>query len=304
MMFKAPSFVGNLLKRRSTASSSSSSSSKKSSHKQRTMKKQQQQQQRSQESLGGVFATVSMHRSSNSIQSNITDSTADSAASTWSSSGSPLHHKGAPLVVPRSVSLVGGGLSRGKSTRNLLDQPATLGQVMAKARMLPPDSDYISSNHVMVNNERTNKLVQPLVRLPALDEIARTQAESMARAGQLSHQDPNELADAIHRPSTRLGENVARGSSTREMHMVMMKNASDKNNIIDGVSPALELERPKRMMAPSTCAKFTEDEQPSSTGSLGNEAGDSTNQIKTRNKLEFRIYTHAQIERNKYCLLH
>jgi len=198
-----------------------------------------------QESLGGVFTTAQHVKSLTSIHSEETDNTLHSTGSsiastesTWSSSGSPSHHQGAPLVVPRSPSVSGRSgrsamaMSRTTSLRNI-DEPATLGRVMAKARTLPHDSDYISSNHVMVNAERINKLVQPLVRMPALDDIARSQAKAMAERGELFHSDPKGLVDQIHRPSNRLGENVARGDNTRVMHTAMMKNVADRNNMID-----------------------------------------------------------------------
>jgi uncharacterized protein YkwD len=85
----------------------------------------------------------------------------------------------------------------------------------------------------MVNNDRLKNMVAPLVRLRELDSIARAHAEAMAAAGKVFHMNPQDIRSRFCRASRRLGENVARGTSIQEIHQAMMKNLSDRNNILD-----------------------------------------------------------------------
>jgi uncharacterized protein YkwD len=86
----------------------------------------------------------------------------------------------------------------------------------------------------MVNQERSKRIRAPLVRLRELDEIARDHAERMASKNSLFHSTPDELKSKFNRSSRRLGENVKRGDRIRNIHEGMMKDVSDKNNILDG----------------------------------------------------------------------
>jgi uncharacterized protein YkwD len=189
-------------------------------------------------SIGGVFATslhhLNVHKSQQSLDTRNTELSDSTMSITWSSSESPRHHKGAPLMVQRSPSLIGGLSAKQQSSRNLNHvEPISLTEAMMKAQFLPPDSDYISSNHVMINSDRIWRLTQPLVRLSLLDSIAKEQAQAMADRKELFHSEPTQLMEAIGRPSHRLGENVSSGSSVRSMHIAMQKNLADKNNMID-----------------------------------------------------------------------
>jgi len=160
----------------------------------------------------------------------------------WVSSGHRLHHKGSPLVVRRSKSLLdccvvaldSADVQRGERSDTKEPPKKTIAEIMADAFHLPTDSDYICSNHVKVNTERIDKLIQPLVRLKVLDEIAKEHAAAMAQGGELRHMDPDDIARGINRPSNRLGENVARGGTVHEIHEFMMtKSLADKNNVLD-----------------------------------------------------------------------
>lgn len=171
-------------------------------------------------STEGVFVSAcDLNNSwSNSNDSHSTDSTGPSS---WKSSGSKDHHKGSPLIV-----------SSPDSERMIQDESEELGLKMARSKKLP-GTWYFSSNHVMVNDERILRTVAPLVRLTELDDIARQHAEAMASKDRLFHMDPHDLQVAFSKHSRRLGENVARGRSIREIHEAMMSTRSDKNNILD-----------------------------------------------------------------------
>lgn len=144
-----------------------------------------------------------------------------SHTSSWKSSGSKDHHKGSPLIV-----------SSPESNRSIDDEVLELGRKMARSRHLP-GTWYFASNHIMVNQERKDKVIAPLVRLAELDSLARYHAEEMAEADRLFHSDPDALNYAFPRESRRLGENVAKGGSVAEIHDAMMKTKSQKNNILD-----------------------------------------------------------------------
>jgi hypothetical protein len=194
-------------------------------------------------SLGGVFFTDEIlsfenydKQSSISIRTDLAGSSHNSSScseSRWTSSGSPAHHKRAPLVVKRSKSLLGISHQQEDDLGKPEDEAAALGIVMARARKLPSSVACFSSNHIMINSERTKRLAQPLVRVPALDKLARSHAAGMAAAQQLYHSENVDLQDRIGKPSLRLGENVTRGATLKDMHIETMKTVADKNNIID-----------------------------------------------------------------------
>ena len=104
---------------------------------------------------------------------------------------------------------------------------------MARARKLP-GTWYYSSNHVLVNQERTRRTMAPLIRMLELDELARIHAEQMAEEDELRHAEADALRFALKDiPHRRLGENVARGESVRSIHNDMMNTLSNRNNILD-----------------------------------------------------------------------
>lgn len=140
----------------------------------------------------------------------------------WRSSGSRSHHRNAPLIAsdPDHPGQV------------IDDEAAELGVVLARSRDLPT-TWYFSSNHIMINQERTAKLIAPLKRMRELDELAREQAQRMAEAKQVFHMKFEDLHESLDVPSRRLGSNVAKGATIRKIHPAMMENRADRNNILD-----------------------------------------------------------------------
>ena len=88
----------------------------------------------------------------------------------------------------------------------------------------------------MVNQERVRRVIAPLSRLSELDSIAREHAEAMANKEKLFHSNPADISTKFQRPFRRMGENVARGKTIRDIHNQMMKNSeeitTDKYNIL------------------------------------------------------------------------
>jgi uncharacterized protein YkwD len=141
----------------------------------------------------------------------------------WKSAGSTGHNNGAPLLV-----------NNPDTNEPILDQAECLGKILVRSRRLPQTGHY-SSNHVMVNQERIKRNAAPLIRMRELDELARVQAQAMAKRGSLFHaMSPQQVRESLQdRPCRRLGENVAKGKTIREMHQSMMETTSQKNNIMD-----------------------------------------------------------------------
>lgn len=90
-----------------------------------------------------------------------------------------------------------------------------------------------SSNHVMVNQERTKWIIAPLTRLSELDDIARDHAKLMAIEQNLHHVAVSEIQSRFDRNCRRLGQNVSVGCTIRDIHQEQMKTTSDRNNILD-----------------------------------------------------------------------
>jgi Cysteine-rich secretory protein family len=176
---------------------------------------------------GGVFVSTRSLLEADELdelrKSTRTESTVSESQeqSCWSSCDKLDYHRGAPLIVTSP-----------ESGHPIDDPAAELGIVLAKSRRLPKSTTF-ASNHVMVDNERISQMVAPLVRLSELDAIARSHAEDMARKGEVFHSKPQEIRSSFCRTSRRLGENVARGTDIKAIHSCMMKNVSDRNNMLD-----------------------------------------------------------------------
>jgi hypothetical protein len=187
------------------------------------------------DTIGGVYATevcddanTKQEESFSSIESCETQSSRDSLSS-WNSSGSPDHHKGSPLLVRRAIS------QRSINPDGIeLGDAELLGRIMLRSRKLPKNNGYYSSNHVMINNERTKRMIPPLKRIPDMDELAREQAKLMAADNRLYHRDPADLTEKLGQQcGCRIGENATRGSNVQAIHNAMMDSRADRNNIID-----------------------------------------------------------------------
>lgn len=94
---------------------------------------------------------------------------------------------------------------------------------------------YYSSNHVLVNKERTRRATAPVIRNRELDEIAREHAEFMASIEEVRHANPLKIQTKLGLSGRKVGSNVAKGESIREMHKSMMKKSiTARNNILNG----------------------------------------------------------------------
>jgi hypothetical protein len=178
-------------------------------------------------SEGGVFLSVRTvpidDDCSSSVDSDTVTSTSSSKPSTsWKSTGGNYFLPRSPLIVNDPE----------KGGEPIKDEVEALGLRIARSRHLP-GTCYYSSNHVMVNQERTKRMIAPLVRMRELDEIAREHVDAMARENRAFHSNPNFVRMSFHRPAHRLGENVAKGSSIRAIHEAMLATRSDYNNIAD-----------------------------------------------------------------------
>lgn len=153
-----------------------------------------------------------------------------SATNGWRSADSPKHHANSPLIVIDSTDR--------NDEITIGDEVEQLGKVMARCQQLPGTSCF-TSNHILVNQERTRRTVAPLTRRAELDALARQHAQDMVEHGQLHHADLKALQWALSQgyneitTPRRLGENVARGRDVRSIHNDMMSIASNKNNIVD-----------------------------------------------------------------------
>ena len=165
-------------------------------------------------------SSVSSDLTSNSVESSQPPRT---PATSWKSAGSKEHNANAPLVVTNPDNL----------DEVITDEAEQLGKIIARGQKLP-GTWYYSSNHVLVNQERTRRTIKPLIRMVELDRLARIHAEQIAEEEDLRHVDADALRMALKDiPHRRLGENVARGSNVRSIHNNMMSTLSNKNNIVD-----------------------------------------------------------------------
>jgi Cysteine-rich secretory protein family len=149
----------------------------------------------------------------------------------WVSAGVKNFHNHTPLFVKPSVHL-GRNESDGISCRlHRSDEQEEFTQIMAKSRRLP-GTWYYSSGHVLVNKERVKRNIPALTRQIELDSLARDCAKAMASEGRVRHSHADEIQCKIQ-PCRRFGENVARGKSVRGIHLQMLNDDADRNNIID-----------------------------------------------------------------------
>ena len=198
-----------------------------------------------------------------------TTTTTTTAAWGWSPSDGPEFHMGSPVIGRRPSDADVNPRLAG------LDDHGMLSHVLFEARTLPRTPGPYASAHVLINSERLKRMIQPLRRCPAMDEIARRQAGVMAVAQTLQHtNDPGQLQDEIidvidkvennHNNESRhqsggdeqqhqrrfysgrhaddgqkrhrIGENVGRGKTINEIHSMMMMTTNSKNKNKNNVS--------------------------------------------------------------------
>jgi hypothetical protein len=215
------SILGKAMRQRQSALTGSKSTQKGKGRKARSLAEE------TVKSEGGVFLSVRTlptdnDSSSSSDSDTVTCSSSNSPSTSWKSTEGDSFLPRSPLVVNDPE----------KGDEPIKDELEALDLIMARSRHLPT-TWYYSSNHVLVNTERTKRTIAPLVRMRELDEIARENVDAMARVNRASHSNPNFLKLRFQRPARRLGENVAKGSSIRAIHEAMMETRSDYNNIAD-----------------------------------------------------------------------
>lgn len=139
----------------------------------------------------------------------------DGSSCSWHSSGSSDHHQGAPWIAKNF------SMRKINPDNTYLTESEMVARVVVASSSLPKSNTYLSSNHVLINDERLKRAMAPLKRSPYLDEMARAQAQAMAEADELFHSNPDKLCETITRhdeSSTRVGENVLRGASVSAIH--------------------------------------------------------------------------------------
>jgi hypothetical protein len=183
---------------------------------------------------GGYRSSLSRHAGTRRLlQEEISPCFERTSDLSWSSSRLVNHHKHTPLFVKllrRTLTREGSDGTRRVKPANV-DEIAELDQVIAKDRRLP-GTWYYSSNHILVNKERIKHNIHALTRRIELDALARERAEKMANECTIQHSDPEDIKTRLH-PCRRFGENVASGSSIRDIHKGMIRNDADRNNMLD-----------------------------------------------------------------------
>ena len=140
----------------------------------------------------------------------------------WKSSQIPGYHRHSPPASPPTANTLGYESDHSTDTQLILKR-------QPRKRDLP-DCWYFSSNHVLINRERSKRDIRSLVRCSKIDALAREHATYMARKGDVRFAK----RIAVDGPSRRIGQNVASGTSIREIHIGMMtRSKGDKNNILD-----------------------------------------------------------------------
>ena len=91
-----------------------------------------------------------------------------------------------------------------------------------------------------VNLERSHSPgCRPLHRSLELDEVARSHAQAMADALKVHHSDPASICTKLRKKSSTgspiyiMGENVAHGTTVKDIHATMIQNQHDLANMIN-----------------------------------------------------------------------
>jgi len=110
--------------------------------------------------------------------------------------------------------------------------------VLKEKRKRLPGSFYFANNHVLINNERMNYIILPLMRDIELDNIASNHAKLMSIEQSCEHSDIEQLMSKVlgPMPYRKIGENVCHGKSIAEIHDKIIHNPkyiADRNNMCD-----------------------------------------------------------------------
>jgi len=150
----------------------------------------------------------------------------------WSSATSKDYHKHTPLLVKPIVLFYNDELDGSNDCIEVhMDDKAQLGMILAQNRKLP-GTWYYSSIHVLVNKARVKRGIPAVIRRIELDDLARKRAEEMALFEEARHEESGLVEFRLH-PYRRFGENVASGSTIRQIFNSMIINNADRNNIMD-----------------------------------------------------------------------
>jgi len=115
---------------------------------------------------------------------------------------------------------------------------ALLLSVVKEKRKSLPSSFYVANCHILINNERANHFILPLIREKELDKVASRHARHMIDMNTCEHSDIKHLISTFSNlsPWRRIGENVCCGKSIQAIHNEIIKNPdciADKNNMYD-----------------------------------------------------------------------
>ena len=110
-----------------------------------------------------------------------------------------------------------------------------------RAKALPKTTGNFGSHHVLINTERVNRNISPLMRDEKLDNIALVHAKQMAANRLLQHSVIEFTAAQVlsHGNYTYIGENVTKSGSgtrflTRQAHKnLFAKSEADRSNMLD-----------------------------------------------------------------------
>lgn len=149
----------------------------------------------------------------------------------WRSSEDQDYHLHSPLIAQR-VLCSNESQNINLPSHSIAEEMYALNKAMERARKLPRTC-YFSNNHIIVNTERTKRVIPTLSRNLDLDTLARWHAESMAASAHTFHSNPVQIHSKLKKPSRRIGENVAVGETIRDIHRQMMEKKGDRNNILD-----------------------------------------------------------------------
>jgi Cysteine-rich secretory protein family len=163
----------------------------------------------------------------------------------WNSSGGLDHHRGSPVVAPRSQKRQ--ELIDPDRPELILGENEVLSKILAQSRRLPKHPGSYASLHVLINNERVKRQVAPLTRMAELDTMAREHAKMMAEDPNHRHQQhPSQhflervvlktLLDEHDYTVHRIASNAwsCGASELKDVHKELMEHSkSDRNNILD-----------------------------------------------------------------------
>lgn len=157
----------------------------------------------------------------------------------WKSTEKDDHHKFSPAGILQPCNISQSLMNKEKAEKQeAIEKEYSIARAVRKrAKKLPQGLGYFASLHVLVNQERVSRDIMPLHRSIELDELASIHARYMSEERHLVHSDASNLMTKVSKigPCRRLGENIQKGKSSKEVHKKMMHSSilADRNNILD-----------------------------------------------------------------------